>query len=88
MSRRTLILTVLGSLAVAVIIALSVGSLRQRRSTAQLVETLLATPRTELLDRVDFRRLEGLPEPVARYLRHVLRDGQRSTGRSMEAVVK
>jgi len=28
-------------------------------------------------DHVDFKRLDGLPEPVARYLRHVLRDGQR-----------
>jgi len=31
----------------------------------------------EVPDRIDFSRLDGLPEPVARYLRHVLRDGQR-----------
>ena len=70
-------LTVLGSLAVVVVLVLRVGAARQQRSTSQLVETLLAAPRIEAPSPVDFARLDALPAPVARYLRHVLRDGQR-----------
>jgi len=70
-------LAVLGSLAIVVVLVLNVGSFRQRRSTSQLVETLLAMPPMDVPDRVDFARLDALPVPVARYLRHVLRDGQR-----------
>ncbi|MGH7548258.1 MAG: DUF6544 family protein [Gemmatimonadales bacterium] len=72
-----LTLTVLGLLALVVILALSVGALQQKRSTAQLTETLLAAPRMKARAPVDFTRLDALPAPLARYLRHVLRDGQR-----------
>lgn len=60
-----------------VILAWSFGLSRERRSTSQLIETLLAAPRIKAPDSVDFGRLDALPAPVARYLRHVLRDGQR-----------
>ncbi len=73
--KRTL--AVLGSLAVVVVLVLNVGSFRQKRSTSQLVEALLAMSPIDVPGRVDFARLDPLPVPVARYLRHVLRDGQR-----------
>jgi len=34
-------------------------------------------PPIDVPGRVDFARLDALPVPVGRYLRHVLRDGQR-----------
>lgn len=76
MSYVKLTLTVLGSLALVVILVLTVGSFRQKRSTSKLIETLLAAPRSESPSPVDFTRLPPLPAPVARYLRHVLRDRQ------------
>lgn len=72
-----LTLTVLGSFAFVVILVLSVGSLRQQRSTSTLVETLVAAPWIEAFGPVEFSRLHVLPAPVERYLRNVLRDGQR-----------
>jgi hypothetical protein len=51
-------------------------SSRRDRATAKIIDRLLGAPdpRTEAV--VDFRRLEGLPKPVIRYFRRVLRDGQ------------
>lgn len=72
----TVTLIVVASVALAGVLALWIGAWRQQRSTARLVEELLQPSLGEGSARVDFDTLEGLPAPVARYLRHVLRDGQ------------
>jgi hypothetical protein len=46
------------------------------RSTTRLIEALLQASQPLGRSRVDFAALDGLPPPVARYLRRVLRDGQ------------
>lgn len=66
----------LAAVALATAAAGSLGAWRQRRSTARLVETVVQAPPDEPVQPVAFRTLDGLPDPVARYLRHVLRDGQ------------
>lgn len=72
-----LTLIALGALALILSLVLGIGSLRQKRSTAKLVQNLVAAPPMETPGPVDFTELGTLPTPVARYLRHVLRDGQR-----------
>lgn len=53
-----------------------VGSHRWRQRTAQQERALLLSARPDGHRHVDFRDFQGLPPPVARYLRLVLRDGQ------------
>ncbi len=60
----------------ALLLAAGIGAAAWRRSTARLVERLWAPAGSRPPGRVDFRELEGLPEPVARYFRLVLKDGQ------------
>jgi len=74
--RAKMTLAVLGSLTVALILAFGIASLRQARSTSAFVETVLAAAPPGRPNPVDFQQFEGLPLPVGRYLRHVLRDGQ------------
>ena len=74
------LLVVGGVFALAVILLLSIGLDRQRRSTSQIIATLLAAPPIEAHRSVDVRPLDSLPAPVARYLVHVLPDGWRPIG--------
>jgi hypothetical protein len=72
-------LTILASLTLLVLLALSIGFLRERRASSHLTHRLLGAPRTPI-SAVDLTQLDSLPAPVARYLRHVLRDNQRCIG--------
>jgi hypothetical protein len=68
-----LVLCVIGA---AFILMIWIGSIRQSRALSQDVEALLqATDRTGT-DRVSLAELDNLPEPVVRYFRRVLREGQ------------
>ena len=69
--------TILASLALLAVLALSIGLVRERRANAQLIRSLLAAPRTPTAAVANLDQLDSLPAPVARYLRHVLREGQR-----------
>ena len=50
--------------------------MRLQRSKAELMDTLLKAAGQASPGRADFAALVELPSPVARYLMHVLRDGQ------------
>ena len=63
----------IGALAAGAVLA---GARRWERQTEILLSRLLATRRPPQPRVVDFRLLEGLPLPVQRYFRAVLRDGQ------------
>lgn len=62
--------------AVAVAAALAWGAWRWDAGTRELRQRLEAERQRPLPQRVDFAELDGLPPPVQRYLRTVLRDGQ------------
>jgi hypothetical protein len=57
-------------------VALWTGSSRWDRATAKMIDRLVGAQAPQTAAVVDFRRLEGLPKPVVRYFRNVLRDGQ------------
>lgn len=56
--------------------AVTIGSVRWRRASARMVERLRAERGPSELRPYTLQDLEGLPEPVARYFRLVLREGQ------------
>jgi hypothetical protein len=60
----------------AIAAALLIGALRWQRNTAALHGRLLANRRPIAPHSYDARELDGLPPPVQRYFRAVLRDGQ------------
>ena len=66
-----------GLLVLVFAVIVIVGSSRQRTMADQLVEALLQSATRTRVSLVAFSSLEGLPPPVARYLAHVLKDGQR-----------
>lgn len=72
---RMLVLLVVVVL-VAWALAAALGARRWQRITAELRRGLEAGEATPPAERVDLARLDGLPVPVQRYLRQVLRDGQ------------
>lgn len=57
-------------------LALSLGGWRWQRATNAVRERLRAAAEPPPVARFDARELEGLPDPVARWFRLVLRDGQ------------
>ena len=67
---------ILALLAVGVIVIVSLGVIRQKRETAELVNKLVCNTSQHPHTSVDYESLSGLPEPVERYFRNVLRDGQ------------
>ncbi|MBT8763563.1 hypothetical protein KFV02_06410 [Desulfohalobiaceae bacterium Ax17] len=69
-----LVLVALGIL--ALILAAWIGTVIWDKSTSRLVETLSASQENHSQDRVNFKELNSLPEPVARYFRLVLKEGQ------------
>jgi hypothetical protein len=71
------LLVAVGAFALVVILFLSIGVDRQRRSTSRMTASLLAMHRVEAPAPIDVRRHDSLPAPVARYLAHVLPDGWR-----------
>ena len=70
------LLLVLGSLAVGLAGLAAFGAARWAATTRTLLGQLDATRRQPAAARYDARELEGLPAPVQRYFRAVLRDGQ------------
>jgi hypothetical protein len=68
--------TLLAAAALVVLLAAWIGSLRLARSSTRLTDTLVHTANRTGPVRVNFALLEELPAPVARYLKHVLREGQ------------
>jgi hypothetical protein len=64
-------------LVVGVIVFVSIGVVRQRRETSELVDKLVLNAGQHTSTSVNYESFGGLPEPVARYFRNVLRDGQR-----------
>jgi hypothetical protein len=64
-----------GALAATWGLASAVGTLRWRAATAALVKQLEGAREPLPVDRVDFRELEALPDPVQRYFRSALTDG-------------
>lgn len=71
-----LLALLVGILAIAWIAMATYGAHRWQQGTAALRARLEATRVAILPARVDFADLLGLPAPVARYLRTVLREGQ------------
>jgi uncharacterized protein DUF6544 len=71
-----LLLVLLAAIVLALMLASWIGSHQLDRSTVAQVDALLHSADRTGPGRVDFALLSGLPEPVVRYLRHVLRDGQ------------
>ncbi|HYN59729.1 MAG TPA: DUF6544 family protein [Rubrivivax sp.] len=69
-------LLVLGALAVALTGLAALGASRWAAATHELLGQLETTRRPAPAARYDSRELEGLPAPVQRYFRAVLRDGQ------------
>lgn len=72
---RTL-LVILGAIVIAVILAIWIGSARWNRATALAVGRLDRRDDDVRPNRVSFDKLAGLPAPVDRYFRRVLKDGQ------------
>lgn len=66
----------LGTLVVAVLGLAAYGSSRWAEATRALVEQLEAARLPMAVSRYDAQELEGLPAPVQRYFRAVLKDGQ------------
>jgi hypothetical protein len=69
-------LLVLGALAATLAGLAALGALRWAAATHELLGQLETTRRPAPAARYDLRELEGLPAPVQRYFRAVLRDGQ------------
>jgi hypothetical protein len=65
-----------GALAAVWGLALALGAVRWRAANASLVAQLEAAREPLALERVDFRELEGLPDPVQRFFRAVMTNGQ------------
>ena len=63
-------------LAVVYTAALAFGAWHWDRATGRLVTRLMAARQPAQPRVVDLRTIEGLPQPVQRYFRAVLRDGQ------------
>jgi hypothetical protein len=75
MSWKT-ILYIMLRLAVIIVIALVYGSIRWRSATKEMHAKLEETRLSIKTTRYDSKELNGLPAPVQRYFRAVLRDGQ------------
>jgi hypothetical protein len=67
---------VLSLIIIGIATAVWTGSSRWDRATAQIAARLVGASAPQSTTVVDFRRLEGLPKPLIRYFRRVLRDGQ------------
>src|SRR5438105_2753753 len=61
---------------IAVAVGIAVGTWRQRRITAELIDALVRQPPSFSSTRVAFESFDHVPAPVARFFRRVLRDGQ------------
>lgn len=72
---RVFVLAVLASL-IAIGLALAFGGWRWQRETAAVRERLRSAVEAPSVARFDASELDGLPDPVARWFRLVLRDGQ------------
>lgn len=77
MSWTTRIIAAVGVLAAAVLGVAAYGSARWAEATRVLRVRLQATRLPPTVTHYDSRELDGLPAPVQRYFRAVLRDGQR-----------
>jgi len=66
----------LGLIVAAAGLALYIGAARWSAATSRLTERLSEPRAANALKRVRFQELEGLPAPVVRYFRLVLKDGQ------------
>ena len=75
---------ILGGILLAASVVLLLGSLRWQRTSAEVAD-LLHERGSQAAGAFSHEDLDGLPTPVARYLRHVLREGQRLI-RSVELV--
>lgn len=69
-------LAVVIAIVTATTLALAFGGWRWQRDTAAMRERLRAAAEPPQVARFDPRELDGLPDPVARWFRLVLRDGQ------------
>jgi hypothetical protein len=67
---------IVASVGLVVVAAFCISSLSQRRSVARLSATLVQAHDKNRIKRIDFPSVAGLPAPVARYFRLVLREGQ------------
>ncbi|MBK8726188.1 MAG: hypothetical protein IPL96_09030 [Holophagaceae bacterium] len=76
MSRARLILAILAALLFLATLARYFGDARWRERTADLRSALTSARRPPRVARFETAELEGLPEPVQRYFRAVLRPGQ------------
>ena len=63
-------------LAIMALVAAAYGSLRWSAGTRKLLSRLEAGRLPHVITRYDVREIEGLPAPVQRYFRAVLKDGQ------------
>ena len=75
MNAWRVIITVVLGLVVVVLVLVWFGYTRQRRATSDLIEEVARTAEHKSA-RVDFESLAGLPDPVEKYFRLVLADGQ------------
>jgi hypothetical protein len=71
-----LTVTVLSVIAAVFSLTIWIGALRRRQVLFQYVETLLQTTARTGTAQVNTEELNDLPEPVVRYFRQVLREGQ------------
>jgi hypothetical protein len=71
-----LAVTVLGVIAATLSLTIWIGSMRRRRVLFQYVEMLLQTTARMGTAQVNTEELNNLPEPVVRYFKRVLREGQ------------
>jgi hypothetical protein len=72
----TWLVLIAGALAVGLTALAALGASRWAAATQAMLGQLEATRRQATRTRYDARELEGLPAPVQRYFRTVLRDGQ------------
>jgi len=70
-------------LAAAATVLLIAGTIRQKKETSDMLERLSCSPVRDSTGLVDFSSLAGLPEPVQKYFRTVLREGQPLISRTL-----
>ncbi|MHB1085886.1 MAG: DUF6544 family protein [Thiobacillus sp.] len=75
MGRWLLIVSIL--ISIAAVIAVLIGQARERTRAEALVETLVQGVSQPITATVDFDSFSGLPPPVARYFKHVLKNDQK-----------
>jgi len=73
---KNIMWTVVGVVLFSVIAALFLGKYRERRNVQKLENRLLQNRKPSSIHKVDFAAFAQLPEPVARYFRYALIDGQ------------